>query len=208
MLGEQLVAQLFRSIPDQSWLFRYGRVPLSFIMSDWVWQRISASREVPTRCKLSVIAEAVAHSKLSLPSHFLRPYDEHFHPSTIRTEQRPGPRRSGSPLQAVDIVPHGEQVIGKGMLDKWDYCLRRLFVLKSKPLRSAIGHLAPGSAALLKQITNSDLLPSEQVDVRTQVRKLEIREWANLVKAFDEWPFAPEDLMISDTFTLDRRVLG
>lgn len=36
--GEQLVAQLFRCIPEKSWLFKYGRVPMSFILADWVWR--------------------------------------------------------------------------------------------------------------------------------------------------------------------------
>ena len=36
--GEQLVAQLFRCIPDNSWLFKYGRVPMSFLLADWVWR--------------------------------------------------------------------------------------------------------------------------------------------------------------------------
>ena len=36
--GEQLVAQLFRNIPEKSWLFKYGRVPMSFIMGEWIWE--------------------------------------------------------------------------------------------------------------------------------------------------------------------------
>ena len=36
--GEQLVAQLFRCIPENSWLFRYGRIPMSFLLADWVWR--------------------------------------------------------------------------------------------------------------------------------------------------------------------------
>lgn len=36
--GEQLVAQLFRCIPEKSWLFKYGRIPISFVLADWVWQ--------------------------------------------------------------------------------------------------------------------------------------------------------------------------
>lgn len=35
--GEQLVAQLYRCIPDRSWLYKYGRVPMSFVLSEWVW---------------------------------------------------------------------------------------------------------------------------------------------------------------------------
>ena len=38
ILGEQLVAQLFRCIPEKSWMFKYGRVPMSFILADWVWR--------------------------------------------------------------------------------------------------------------------------------------------------------------------------
>lgn len=38
--GDQLVAQLFRCIPDRSWLFKYGRVPMSFLMDQNLWQVI------------------------------------------------------------------------------------------------------------------------------------------------------------------------
>ena len=36
--GEQLVAQFFRMIPDHLWLFKYGRIPLSFIMGQSLWE--------------------------------------------------------------------------------------------------------------------------------------------------------------------------
>lgn len=36
--GEQLIAQLLRLIPDRGWLFRYGRVPMNYIMHDFVWE--------------------------------------------------------------------------------------------------------------------------------------------------------------------------
>jgi mitochondrial transcription factor 1 len=36
--GEQLVSQLLRCIPEKSWLFKYGRIPMSFILADWVWR--------------------------------------------------------------------------------------------------------------------------------------------------------------------------
>jgi transcription factor 1 len=37
-----------------------------------------------------------------------------------------------------------------------------------------------------------DLPVNERVDIKKQIRKLTIPEWATLVKAFDRWPFAPE----------------
>ena len=30
--------QFLRCIPDKTWLFKYGRVPLNLIMGEWVWQ--------------------------------------------------------------------------------------------------------------------------------------------------------------------------
>jgi len=36
--GEQLVNQFLRCIPDKTWLFKYGRVPLNLVMGEWVWQ--------------------------------------------------------------------------------------------------------------------------------------------------------------------------
>lgn len=38
VVGEQLVNQFLRCIPDRTWLFKYGRVPLNLIMGEWVWQ--------------------------------------------------------------------------------------------------------------------------------------------------------------------------
>jgi len=65
----------------------------------------------------------------------------------------------GHPFQAINITPRQDQVgqtlfrasshlnlqllqiIRRGMLEKWDYCLRHLFVLKSKSLKSAIAYV-------------------------------------------------------------------
>ena len=41
--GEQLMNQFLRCIPDKTWLFKYGRVPLNLIMGEWLWQ-VSSSR--------------------------------------------------------------------------------------------------------------------------------------------------------------------
>lgn len=95
------------------------------------------------------------------------------------------------------------------MLDKWDYVLRRLFVLKSTPLSKAIRYalvriyhlggahlsassLSPGADALLEPLTSRTLPPSERVDVTKDIRHLTVEDWGRIVKAFDEWPFAPQ----------------
>lgn len=66
-------------------------------------------------------------------------------------------RKAGYPFQALGVVPlprpdngdgnemvqmgpfeEGTMLIGKRMLDKWDYVLRKLFVLKASKLRKAL----------------------------------------------------------------------
>ena len=36
--GEQLLSQLLRAIPDRQWLFKYGRVPMNFILATRMWE--------------------------------------------------------------------------------------------------------------------------------------------------------------------------
>ncbi|KAI0302533.1 S-adenosyl-L-methionine-dependent methyltransferase [Russula brevipes] len=190
--GEQFVAQLFRAIPAKSWLFKYGRMPMSFILPDGVWQRFSSPPESRRRCKLS-----------------LSPFPDHFHPTTNASRvpnstARPEARRRGSPFLAVNIVPHDQQVIKKGEMDQWDYILRRLFVLKSTQLRRAMSSLAPGAEVLLDTLTDEKLPPEQRVDVRLPVKDLTVSDWTLIQRAFDAWPFAPDNLDI-DSFSIDDR---
>ncbi|EIM83080.1 S-adenosyl-L-methionine-dependent methyltransferase [Stereum hirsutum FP-91666 SS1] len=200
--GEQLVAQLFRCIPESSWLFRFGRVPMSFIMGKHVWERVSAPPGSQQRCKLSVIAEATAEFSLSLPPEDLLPYNAHWHPTagapSATQKAKPESRKLGHPLVSVNITPMKEQIIAKGRLDEWDYVLRRLFVLKSTALKKAIGSLAPGASVLIKPLTDESLPLEQRVDMAKQIRFLTLADWALIERAFEAWPFAPklEDLSI------------
>jgi transcription factor 1 len=207
--GEQLIAQLFRCVPEKSWLFKYGCVPMSFILPDWVWRRTSAPPKGTGRCKLSVIAEATAHFFPSLPPENLSPFVEHFHPATNGVRYgasvlRPETRQRGSPFLAVNVVPHAQQIINKGKLDQWDYILRRLFVLKSTPLRGAIRSLAPGAEVLLGKLTDKKLPLKQRVDIRLRVNELTVSDWVLIARAFDAWPFAPVDLNIDSFVAYDR----
>jgi len=116
----------------------------------------------------------------------------------------------------ANVLPHEQQVIGGAMLEKWDYCLRRLFVLKGQSLKAAIGYasrfstvvggydvdpdpsfsvdrsLAPGAQSLLKTLTDPTLPPEERVDINKQIRRLDVSDWALILRAFSNWPFAPE----------------
>lgn len=52
--------------------------------------------------------------------------------------------------------------------------------------------LAPGAQSLLRRLTDQELPPEERVDIKKQIRSLDIKDWALILRAFDNWPFAPE----------------
>lgn len=244
--GEQLMSQILRSIPDQQWLFQYGRVPMNFILSDWVWQRMEALAASHI-CKLTIISRAVASSRLIVPHRVLTPYNAHFHPLATASASSanswgwgggvgPGEvmsaedaaatmrnRKAGYPFQALGVIPlprpdngdgnemvqmgpfeEGTMLIGRRMLDKWDYVLRKLFVLKASKLRKALPSLAPGAAVLIKRLDGPDVAPDERVDTTKMIRELTLRDWYYVMKVFDRWPFAPEDLLVTDGLSRDR----
>ncbi|KAG2132443.1 S-adenosyl-L-methionine-dependent methyltransferase [Suillus bovinus] len=208
VLGEQLLAQLLRCAPEQSWLFKHGRISMSYLMHDWVWDRISASTEDPARCKLSVIAQAVSEFKYTIDPQLLVPYNNHFYPDATNPahSSKTENRRRGTPFIAGTFRPLEHQIIQPGMLDKWDYCLRKLFVLKSTSLKDAVGHLAPGSDVLKSYLAGDDVPPEQRTDMKKIIKKMSGEDWAALVGAFDRWPFAPEELLITDSFSRDDRI--
>ncbi|KAF5393355.1 hypothetical protein D9757_000545 [Collybiopsis confluens] len=191
VLGEQLISQFLRLIPERSWLFKYGRIRMNLILSEY---RLTAGpNDKAMRCKLSIMARATANSQLLLYDQ-LQPYPDHFHPilkgaaSAVKNSSN---RKIGIPFQAVEIIPLEEQVIDGDKLDIWDYCVRRLFVRKATTLEKCIEDLGPGASSLLPKLDGV-------VDSSKRVRELSVAEWAALTKEFDAWPFAPKDLRIHD----------
>ncbi|RDX44857.1 S-adenosyl-L-methionine-dependent methyltransferase [Lentinus brumalis] len=198
--GEQLIAQLFRCIPERSWLFQYGRVPMSILMSDWVWTRLSAPPGSMRRCKLAVVGEATADIREAVDPDYLAPYDDHFHPPGPVGKGSTSTRKVGQPMHAITSIPYAEQIIQRGMTDQWDYCLRRLFVLKSTKLADALNSLAPGAKTLVEALTSPTVPREQRVNVNKKVGALNISDWALLMRAFNNWPFKPQELMITDAF--------
>jgi transcription factor 1 len=68
------------------------------------------------------------------------------------------------------------------MPDDWSYNV----------LISGVSHLGPGAESLIKTLTDSSMPPSHRVDIKKKVRQLTVAEWASVLRAFDDWPFAPE----------------
>ncbi|THH09807.1 hypothetical protein EW145_g1765 [Phellinidium pouzarii] len=203
-LGDQVVAQFFRLIPERSWLFKYGRVPMSLIIADGLHNRARALPSSQAYCKVSVIAQAVSEIEEAIPTKDLSPYNNYFYPPTgLQGEKRTANRPAGTPNAAINVWPLAKSRMEQGMLDKWDYVLRRLFVLRGTPMKRAMNSLAPGALNLLHVLTDANLPEEQRLDVNKKVRDLTVDEWALVVKAFDEWPFAPEDLAISDSIYND-----
>ncbi|KAL9708701.1 hypothetical protein Ac2012v2_008250 [Leucoagaricus gongylophorus] len=184
--GEQIVSQFLRCIPDRGWLFKYGRVPLNLFMTNTLWQRISDPPGAATRCKLSVIAEGTASADLAFPPTMLMPYRKNFYP----------PGRNSPEFLGISIIPLKEPVIEGGLLDDWDYVLRRLFVQRATPVARSIPTLAPGAATLLKKVAAESIPPDQRLNTKLSARKLSAQEWKILVKAFADWPFKPDNLSI------------
>ncbi|PIL34238.1 hypothetical protein GSI_03949 [Ganoderma sinense ZZ0214-1] len=196
--GEQLIAQLFRSIPERAWLFQYGRVPMSILMSEWVWSRLTAGTGTIRRCKLSVIGEATADLQDAFDPELVAPYEAHFFPPLSRGKT--SNRKAGQPIYGITAVPYPEQIIQRGTTDQWDYVLRRLFVLKRTPLKDAFGSLAPGATTLIKMLSDGTIPLDQRVNLSKRVNELNIADWALVNRAFEAWPFKPQDLMINDGF--------
>lgn len=56
----------------------------------------------------------------------------------------------------------------------------------------SISTLAPGAQILVDKVTDPRLPLSERVDPKVHIRDLTIDEWKLIIKAFNEWPFAPK----------------
>ncbi|KAF8481486.1 S-adenosyl-L-methionine-dependent methyltransferase [Gautieria morchelliformis] len=211
--GEQFMAQILRAIPEHSWLFKYGRMRMNLIMAESLYNRIDAPLKKKARCKLSVIAEATTDFRQSLHPGRLKPYDNHFWPPTpLNIHSLPESRKPGHPMISATFLPLQNQVthadeclmIQPTMLDKWDYCLRRLFVLKTAQLRKALPSLAPGANNMMQYLEGHGVSPDDQLDTKLSVNELTVGHWARIVRAFDKWPFAPDMLYIQEGITEKR----
>ncbi|KAG8767021.1 Mitochondrial transcription factor 1 [Ceratobasidium sp. 428] len=89
-------------------------------------------------------------------------------------------------------------------LEKWDYVVRQLFILKSTPLEKAIQNLGAGAAILLGKLTGPDVPEERRINIKTPINALSVQDFARIVEEFDRWPFAPDVLFLADPSDEDR----
>lgn len=202
VMGEQLLSQYVRLIPDRMWLFKYGRVPLDLITTARMWQRMAATEtHTLQRCKLGVLAQATTKISVPISPARMHPYDLHFWPKSRGLSKGAAnsaleARRAGNPHMAVRLTPLEEPLIKGGELDVWDFVTRKLFISKATPMSKSIQALGPGASGLLKPLTDPSLPLEQQLDVTKAPRQLSVHDWKLIVDAFDNWPFRPENLSI------------
>ena len=51
--------------------------------------------------------------------------------------------------------------------------------------------LAPGAENLIKTLTSPDTPETDRVEVNSPITQLLPKDWANIIKAFNGWKFAP-----------------
>ncbi|KAF8332103.1 S-adenosyl-L-methionine-dependent methyltransferase [Cantharellus anzutake] len=212
--AEQLLSQIIRHVPTRTWLWQYGRVPFHLLIAQWVHERLSSPLSSTTRGKLTVLAEATLDYTISVPMSAYKPYDDHLFPPPVRippsllSKPKKEPRRKkkeedgtlgdeeggvtmafrrpGHPMVAVTMTPRRERIIEGDAIERWDYILRHLFVLKKSTVAKALPSLAPGAGVLLKSPLLKDLSP------KSTISDLSVDDWRRLIQAFEEWPFAPQ----------------
>ncbi|KAH7108142.1 S-adenosyl-L-methionine-dependent methyltransferase [Auriculariales sp. MPI-PUGE-AT-0066] len=191
--GEQLISQLFRTIPERTWLFKFGRIRMSFIMAASLNARIVADSKSRQRCKLSVLANTTVSTYPALPNMAMSPFASNLYPLMVPGRRANGlSARAGQPHTAVTFDPLEKQYIAKGDTDKWDYILRSMFIRKTLGLRKVLPSLAPGAENLIEPLTLSHLPESDRVDVNKPIITLSPQDWSNVVKVFNNWKFAPK----------------
>lgn len=209
--GEQLFAQLVHAIASGFWLFKYGRVKMAFVCGEAVAARSLAQVEDHrNRAKLGVTVQSLAAPTLTIPTEQLQPYAEYFYPPTPIIGPRvpltstfipnsnisSGLSKQGLCMLVVD--PLQQPLVDRRDLDAFEFLLRNLFVLKTKPIGEALKHVAPGAANVLKMLAPGSRMVTERPELEVSpdapVYSLSNEQWAALANVFERWPFRPQNL--------------
>ncbi|KDN42289.1 S-adenosyl-L-methionine-dependent methyltransferase [Tilletiaria anomala UBC 951] len=211
--GELLFAQLTAAIATRSWLFQLGRVKLCFVCSESMVRRIlSQPGDTTNRSKIGTIAQCMTDIEWHIPGHELLPFKDHVYPPTGIIGLRltlgssygiPNENvATGVGKQALSFVtlePKKQPLVEREVFEAMDYLMRKLYVLKAKPVHEALKTAAPGANDILKRLSkeNPELARDEDetIDPSTPVYCLTNKQWVALARAFEIWPFRPQILI-------------
>jgi len=188
--GEQLCFQYLNCAMNQSWLQSYGRVRMLFWIRHSTAQKLLARAGSKFRGRVSVQAETCTESRLLVGSSLhddatsdvlgagadlLLHEPKDFYPEATKTTQ----------FALVQIDPREKPV---EHIDYFEYVIRTLFILKSRPLHEAISILGPGASQdLIPKITDAALLERAPTEMT-------VEDFATVTRVFAMWPFKPDIL--------------
>lgn len=196
--GEQLCTQYINCITNQSWLESYGRVRLL------LWVRSSTAIKLllgvghKNRSRISVQTESACKAKLIIGDK---------HQGTGNGLKDPSIKCSPVLVDRADFYPTGSDppVLLQldplehqpDNLDSFEYVLRMLFILRSKPVQDAISTLGAGALQDIGPKIGDDIL-------KLCPRDLTLNQLKVIVDAFDKWPFKPD--LLHDFFEEDANI--
>ncbi|SPO40620.1 related to MTF1 - mitochondrial RNA polymerase specificity factor [Pseudozyma flocculosa] len=222
--GEQLFAQIIHAIASRLWLFRFGRLRLGFVCGEPLVKRcMGMAGDRNNRGKLGTTLQCLADIEVHYDSSQLSPHHHHFFPSTLAIGPRvpvssvthipnsnssTGLSRTG--MAMMTLTPKREPLFGQRDLEAFEFVTRNLFVLKSKSVREAMTHIAPGGQNVLRMLgpdkADQGLIRRDEViDPETKVIDLTNVQWAGLSRTFEKWPFRPEHLFEMGRMKTEKR---
>lgn len=211
--GEQLFAQIVAAIAGRIWLFRHGRIKLSFICGESLAKRcLGEAGDKQARGKLGTTVQCLADVQVHRYAHELQPHQHHFFPPSMSVGPRvtvsgtslipnsnPSTGLTRTGMVMMTVTPKRNPLIKANEIEAFEFITRNLFILRTKPVGEALTHVAPGGQNVLKMTSPEQvkkgliredevILPDELVCDLTNV------QWANLARMFEKWPFRPRHL--------------
>uniref|UniRef100_A0A060TD45 rRNA adenine N(6)-methyltransferase n=1 Tax=Blastobotrys adeninivorans TaxID=409370 RepID=A0A060TD45_BLAAD len=179
--GDQLLTQYLNCVQNGSWLQRYGRVRMLLWVKPVIGTKFMLREGMMGRSRLSVQAEACTDSQMLSTSAMYKGPANHDAFEVTPAEVLP-PTPSFVP-QLLEVTP---KPVMPDHLDSFDYVIRMLFILNTKPLRESLAILGPGA---LEQLG-----PQVEDILETPPRDLPMEQIYRVVRVFHEWPFKPDVL--------------
>lgn len=186
--GEQLVAQYLNCASNQSWLQSFGRVRMLLWMRSSVAEKLLAGPGEDFRHRIGTQRESCCDARVvfHVPQakkikNYPRILKEPMLSLDIRKDVL---AKIAQPISLVELVPREKQV---EHIDEFEYVLKNLFILRSRPLKEALNSLGPGAVEdLSPQLT--DLLSKKPT-------QLTLDDFIRITDVFWKWPFKPDFLM-------------
>ncbi|KAI1320295.1 hypothetical protein EDD11_001510 [Mortierella claussenii] len=164
-LGDKILLDLLMASAERMGVFKMGRVEMYIFCSKEAVKRFVSTPGLPTRTRVTVLAEATADitSIMSPAASSLHPQHEY---------------------ELLRLVPH-EKPKMETSLDVLDFCLRSLFTNKSHSLRQVIKLLGPGAEILLGRLS---------FDANVRIKNMTLEQLSEVALKFDQWPLRPAAL--------------